>query len=321
MESFIEFIRALTGDTISLRIIVIAIAAISVGIFGLGMAYIFLSVTDPIRRRLGTTGASSSVEPNGYVVTFNTITGPLSKWLVPKENLENSPIVRNLIVAGINSPTAAQNFYAARSILLVLLPLVFLLVTQFVADLTAQYAFFGAAAAAAIGYIVPSFFVDRLVERRQKKLRNGFPDALDLMVVCIESGLGLAQAIQRVAEELSVSHPELSEEMALVNAEMRVGVENTVALRNLGDRTDLDDVRALVSTLVQTLRFGTSVADALRVYAAEFRDKRMQAAEERAAKMGVKMIFPLVFFMFPGFFLIAIGPAVIQLIKAFQYTS
>ena len=157
--------------------------------------------------------------------------------------------------------------------------------------------------------------------RSQKKLRNGFPDALDLMVVCIESGLGLAQAIQRVAEELSVSHPELSEEMALVNAEMRVGIENTVALRNLGDRTGLDDVRALVSTLVQTLRFGTSVADALRVYAAEFRDKRMQAAEERAAKMGVKMIFPLVFFMFPGFFLIAIGPAVIQLIKAFQYTS
>jgi len=321
MESIIEFIRALTGDTVSLRIIVMALAAVTVGVFGLGLAYIFLSATDPVRRRLETTSASGTLENNGHIVTFNTIAGPLSRFVVPSENLEDSPIVKNLTFAGINSPTAAQNFFAARAILLVLLPLAFVFATQFVSDLSSNMVFFGAVAAAAIGYIGPSFVLDRLVDRRQRKLRNGFPDALDLMVVCIESGLGLAQSIQRVSEELSVSHPDLSEEMALVNAEMRVGVENVVALQNLGDRTGLDDVRALVSTLVQTLRFGTSVADALRVYAEEFRDKRMQAAEERAAKMGVKMIFPLVFFMFPGFFLVAIGPAVLQLIKAFEYTS
>ena len=321
MESIIEFIRALVGDTVSLRVIVISLAAVSVGVFGLGLAYIFLSATDPVRRRVEGADLSDPLESNGHMVTFNTIAGPLSRWVVPTENLEASPIVRNLTLAGINSPTAAQNFFAARAIMMVLLPLVFLFATQFIADISSQMVFFGAVAAAGIGYVAPSFVLDKLVESRQKKLRNGFPDALDLMVVCIESGLGLAQSIQRVSEEVSVSHPELAEELALVNAEMRVGVENIVALQNLGERTGLEDVRALVSTLVQTLRFGTSVADALRVYSEEFRDKRMQAAEERAAKMGVKMIFPLVFFMFPGFFLVAIGPAVIQLINAFTYVS
>jgi tight adherence protein C len=138
------------------------------------------------------------------------------------------------------------------------------------------------------------------------------------MVVCIESGLGLGQTIDRVADELMVSHPELAEELALVNAEMRAGVESVTALKNLADRTGLEDIRGLVSTLVQTLRFGTSVADGLRVYSEEFRDKRMQNAEERAAKIGTKMIFPLVFFMFPAFFVVAVGPAVVQMIDAFS---
>jgi tight adherence protein C len=321
MESIIEFIQALTGNTLSLRVIVILLAATSVGVFGLGLAYIFLSATDPRRRRLESTSATGGVESSGQFVTFNTISGVLSRYVVPSETLDESPIIKNLTLAGLHSPTAAQNFFAIRAILTVVLPVGFILATRYSADLSANLVFFGAAAAAAIGYIGPSFVLDRLVEGRQKKLRNGFPDALDLMVVCVESGLGLAQSIQRVSEELDVSHPELSQELALVNAEMRAGVENIVALQNLGDRTGLEDVRALVSTLVQTLRFGTSVADALRVYAEEFRDKRMQAAEERAAKMGIKMIFPLVFFMFPGFFLVAIGPAVLQLIKAFEYTS
>ena len=118
--------------------------------------------------------------------------------------------------------------------------------------------------------------------------------ALDLLVVCVEAGLGLAPALQRVSDDLIVSHPELGAELALVNAEMRAGVERTQALKNLADRTGLDDIRGLVALLVQTMRFGTGVADALRIYSEEFRDKRMQAAEEQAALIGTKMIFPLV---------------------------
>jgi tight adherence protein C len=133
----------------------------------------------------------------------------------------------------------------------------------------------------------------------------------------VEAGLGLAPALQRVADEVSVSHPELGAELGLVNAEMRAGVERTQALRNLAERTGLSDIRGLVTLMVQTLRFGTGIADALRVYSEEFRDKRMQAAEEQAAKIGTKMIFPLAFCIFPSFFLVAIGPAVLAVIDVF----
>jgi tight adherence protein C len=172
-------------------------------------------------------------------------------------------------------------------------------------------------AAAAIGLIGPSYVLDKLAAARIKKLRNGFPDALDLLVVCVESGLGLAAAIQRVADELAVSHEELATELALVNAEMRVGVDRAKALKNLADRSGVDDIRGLVSLLIQTMRFGTGVAEALRVYSEEFRDKRMQMAEETAAKIGTKLIFPLVTCLFPSFFIVAIGPAVIRLIDVF----
>jgi tight adherence protein C len=163
----------------------------------------------------------------------------------------------------------------------------------------------------------PNLVLSKLVDRRIKALRNAFPDALDLLVVCVESGLGLASAIQRVADELDVSHPELAFEMSTVNAEIRAGVARERALRNLADRTGVRDIRGLVGLLVQTMKFGTSISDALRVYSEEFRDKRMQRAEEEAAKMGTKLIFPLVFCMFPILFIVAIGPSVLQIADFF----
>ncbi len=159
----------------------------------------------------------------------------------------------------------------------------------------------------------PNIVLQKLIDRRIKKLRNGFPDALDLLVVCVESGLGLAAAIQRVADELFVSHSDLAFELSTVNAEIRAGMPREQALRNLADRTGLPDIKGLVGLLVQTMRFGTSVSDALRVYSDEFRDKRMQRAEEQAAKMGTKLIFPLIFCMFPVFFIVAIGPAILRI--------
>jgi tight adherence protein C len=136
-------------------------------------------------------------------------------------------------------------------------------------------------------------------------------------VVCVESGLGLAAGLQRVALELQISYPELAAELDRVNAEMQAGMERELALRNLATRTGLADIRSLVGLLVQTMRFGTSIADALRVYSEEFRDKRVQLAEEQAAKLGTKMIFPMVLCFFPSFFVIAVGPVIIRVIRVF----
>ncbi len=196
--------------------------------------------------------------------------------------------------------------------------LLVLVAAQWMPQLSSSSVFFYAMLAAGVGMVGPNIVLRRLVESRQKRLRNGFPDALDMLVVCVEAGLGLTAAIQRVADELRFSHPELATELALVNAETRAGVEREAALKNLTERTGLDDVRGLVGLLVQTLRFGTSIADTLRVYSEEFRDKRMQKAEELAAKIGTKLIFPLVFCLFPSFFVVAIGPAVLRIIEVFS---
>jgi tight adherence protein C len=164
--------------------------------------------------------------------------------------------------------------------------------------------------------VLPNIILERLIKKRQKQIYNGFPDMLDLLITCIEAGLGLNAALNRVAEECVFSYPALAQELALVNAETRAGVERIEALKNLAARTGLEEIRSFVSFLAQSMRFGTSITDTLRIYAEEFRDKRMQRAEEMAAKVGTKMIFPLVFCILPSFFLVAIGPAILGVLKA-----
>ena len=153
--------------------------------------------------------------------------------------------------------------------------------------------------------------------KRKKRLFRGFPDALDLLVVCVEAGMGLDMAIHRVGEEIGLTHPELAEELKLLNLELRAGKTRNSALRNLSKRTDIEDVKSLVTLLIQTDRFGTSIAQALRVYSDSFRTTRYQRADEIAAKMGTKLIFPLAFCMFPSFFVVAVGPALIQIFRVF----
>ena len=148
-------------------------------------------------------------------------------------------------------------------------------------------------------------------------LRLALPDALDLLVICMEAGLGLDQALLYVGQELRIAHPELCEEFDLVNAEMHVGKTRMDALRSLATRTGVDDIQALVATLVQTDRFGTSVAQSLRIHSDDLRTKRRQRAEEMAAKTTIKMLVPLVFFIFPALFVVILGPAVISLIRIF----
>lgn len=166
-----------------------------------------------------------------------------------------------------------------------------------------------------LGYILPGMVLARLAKRRQHRIRLSLADSLDLLVVSVEAGLGLDQAIQRVGEELAFAYPDLSSELRLVNLELRAGKDRAEALRNLADRTGVDDLSALVTMLIQTDRFGTSVSQALRVHADTMRTKRRQRAEEAAAKTGVKMVFPLVLCIFPAIWVVTIGPAAIQFVK------
>ena len=167
----------------------------------------------------------------------------------------------------------------------------------------------------ALGFFLPRFFLKRALKERQRRIRLGLPDALDLTVICVEAGLALDQAMLRVGEDLQHAHPELSSEFHLFNLETRAGKPRAEALRNLAARTGVDDVRGLVGTLIQTDRFGTSVAQALRVHSDSLRTERRQRAEEQAAKTTVKMIIPLVLFVLPSLIFVTVGPAVIQLMR------
>jgi tight adherence protein C len=165
------------------------------------------------------------------------------------------------------------------------------------------------------GYFLPTLILNRLVEARQKKIREGLPDALDLLVVCVEAGQGLNAAIKRVAEDLKLSNPALSQELALVNLEINAGLERETALRNLAERTGVEEVASLCSMLIQSDRFGTSMGQALKVQSEMLRTTRRQKLEELAAKTPVKLVFPLLLFIFPALMVVIIGPAAIRIME------
>src|SRR5688572_26785873 len=166
-----------------------------------------------------------------------------------------------------------------------------------------------------VGYILPGMVLARKAKARAHRIRLSLADMLDLLVVSVEAGLGLDQALSRVGSELEFAYPELSDELRLINLELRAGKPRAEALRNLADRTGVDDLSALVTMLIQTDKFGTSVAQSLRVYSETLRTKRRQRAEEAAAKTGVKMVFPLVFCIFPAIWVVTIGPAAIKFVN------
>jgi tight adherence protein C len=168
-----------------------------------------------------------------------------------------------------------------------------------------------------LGYMLPEMWLFWKIKKRQRKLRLALPDGLDLLVVCVEVGLGLDQSLLRVAQELRIVHPELSEELQMVNLEMRVGKTRLDALRELARRTGLDELKSLVAMLIQTERFGTSIAQSLRLFSDDLRTRRRQQAEEMSAKTTVKMVPPLVFFIFPALLVVILGPAIIALMHQF----
>jgi len=273
-----------------------------------------LARTSPERRRLrqmayATPGGHSlDAERAGLVERLDPRLERVAKAL-PKSPRELGRLRRRLTFAGINSFGPAVAYSVAE----LLLPIIFAIAAF--TFLTGPMKYVGTILAALVGWMIPGFVLMRLITLQKRRIEDGLPDALDLMIVCVEAGSGLDQAILKASEELMISHPALATELQMITTEVRAGKPRLEAFKNFASRTQVDDVRALVAMLVQTDRFGTSVAQALRTHAATSRTKRRQRAEERAAKIGVKLVFPLVFFLFPAFYVVTLGPAAIQFIR------
>jgi len=320
MEYLAQFLRSLSDDPQIFRLVFTITVAIAMFIFGLGIIYLMSSAFNPVKRRLHLIG-SNSAEDQEAASTSNLPSGfePLAGLTMPRKDWERNKISQLLVHAGIRIPNAITIFYAAKTVLIILLPGSVLFLASIFPKYSTQQVAFAMILAIFLAVTVPDAILQSLARRRKKRLRNGFPDALDLLVVCTEAGLGLNQAIDRVAREIEDNYPDLSQELGLVNVEIRAGVKREVALRDLANRTGLEDIKGLVALLTQSMRLGTGVADTLRIYAEEFRDKRMQLAEEIAAKIGTKMIFPLVICLFPGFFVVILGPAYLKIIGMFGH--
>jgi tight adherence protein C len=287
---------------------------ISVGLItGLGTSFL-VARTAPERRRLreataGAGGASPFVDRIWLTEQLNPTLQSIASKL-PMSAKDMSRLRRRLASAGIYSFRAAVIF----SVLQLALPVLF--AGAVLSQLHDSSGWALAAIMAAVGYLAPSLMLGRLVAQRKKRIEDGLPDALDLIIVCVEAGCSLDQGILKTTEELEISHPDLAAEMGTITTEVRAGKPRIEAFKNFAARTGVDDVRALVAMLVQTDRFGTSIAAALRTHAATSRQKRRQRAEERAAKVGVKLVFPLVFFLFPAFYVVTLGPAVILFMRS-----
>lgn len=273
-------------------------------------------VTDRLSHLVGMRGKPSAAIVEGLLPRRQTPVERIVKpfqYILPRSPAEVSVLQTRLIRAGYRDRLAVNNFYAAKVLIPVSLALL--------ATGTGLYQmgpFFVYAVSVGLGFLLPDFWLGKRISARQRKIRIGLPEALDLMVICTEAGLGLDQTLYRVAEELKISQPEIREELLLINLEQKAGRPREAALKNFAARINIDSVRSLATTLIQADSFGTSISKTLRVYSDALRTQRRQQAEEMAAKTTVKLVFPLVLFIFPSIFVVALGPAMITMFEGFS---
>lgn len=278
------------------------------------MASWWLVDNTAVRRRLrAVVHSSTSGVVKGYAALADAPDPALSRLsrLIPKSPKEMSRLQRRLTRAGYPHYKAVVLFALSE----MLVPLA--LAISAIAILGVRNGTFQAMVFGALGYVAPGLYLGRRTRMRQKAIQNGLPDALDLLTVCVEAGSALDQALTKTSEELHIAHPALAEELRMIVTETRAGKSRLEAFRNFSQRTGVEDVRTLVSMLSQTDRFGTSISDALRVQAETSRTKRRQRAEERANKVGVKLVFPLVLCLFPALYVVCFGPVVVKIARVF----
>ena len=290
-------------------VIFVLIAAL----FSFGGVRLWIKPKEAIERVAGTGLGGHEAAPVHPSLLFHDLVKRLGN-MVPASPKDVTVMQRRLIRAGYRNPNALKVLYGAKAIFAVLLPVV---MTLAVLNSSAQQSnkVVAILAAVAVGFFGPNEYVRMAAKRRQKQIQRGLANSLDLMVVCVESGLGLDQAIMQVAKELEHAHPEISEELAIVNLELKAGKRRAEALRNLADRTAVEDLKKLVAVLIQADRFGTGVAQSLRAHSDYMRVQARQIAEEKAAKLGVKLVFPIFFCILPSLFVVTVGPIVMKIMR------
>jgi tight adherence protein C len=259
----------------------------------------------PESRSLSSTLKNARASLGNVVERFDTV--------LPRSNAEASVMERQLIRAGFRNDSAVKLFYGGKFLVMVIFCVVAL-----VSGLAKFNYFFVLLFALGLGFLAPDFWLERRIASRQSEIRRGLPDLLDLLVVCVEAGLSLDQATARTTQEMNRSYSPLSDELGVVVLEQRAGCPRADAWRHLADRTDVDSVRSVVSMLIQSELFGTSIARTLRVHSETLRTQRIQQVEEQAAKTGIKILFPLVLCIFPNLFLVTLGPAIMLMMDSFK---
>jgi tight adherence protein C len=276
-------------------------------LYFLGMKF-WISPQNVVERVLGEVRQGETKHPS---LAFRDALAKLGN-LVPASPADLSNVGKRLYKAGFRSPSALKIFLGLKVLLTALLPAAMWLVLHQL-GVTGDNRILLLVMAAGLGYASPGEIVNYMVKRRKRRIEKALPNALDLLVVCVESGLGLDQAIMQVSREMQAGYPEISSEFAICNLEMRHGKRRAEALRNLGERTGIDDMKKLVSTLVQADRFGTSIAQTLRTHSEFMRITARQRAEEKAAKIGIKLVFPIFFCILPSLFVVTVGPVLVRI--------
>ena len=307
---------------------ILILALMFLVIFGVAVVAMLLLSGDPVKARLsglderasgagggaGLAGAAAD-DGEGWLERVARFAAPLAKLSVPAEGWESSPMRLRFINAGWRDPSTPGIFNAGKTMLTVGLPLLVYILLPSNPARSGAVMFLYIVGAASLGYYAPDFYLKRRVSYRQREIFESFPDALDLMTVCVEAGLAMDAALARVGAEIGLKSPILAEELQLVTLEMRAGSAKEKALRNLALRTGVEDVDALAKMLIQADRFGTSVGLALRIQSEQLRTRRRQLIEENAAKIATKLLFPLIFCIFPALLVVLLGPAALQIMK------
>lgn len=273
----------------------------------LGMRF-WLSPQNVVDRVMGEARSSDASHPS---LAFRDALQKLGE-LVPSSPADLSVVEKRLYAAGFRTPAALKTFLGIKAVATLGLPLLTWLVCS-QAGVSSDNRLILAVMAAGLGFMAPGEILQYMIKARRKRIQKALPNALDLLVVCVESGLGLDQAIMQVSRELQTGYPDLSSELAITNLEMRHGTRRADALRNLGERTGVEDVKKLVGTLVQADRFGTSIGQTLRTHSEFMRLTARQRAEEKAAKVGIKLVFPIFFCILPSLFVVTVGPVVVTI--------
>lgn len=288
-------------------------------IFAIAALALLAMVRDPVKARLsGLDGVDARLRPSGsdWLERLSRFAEPLAKLAVPAEGWEASPQRIRFINAGWRDSATPGLFHAGKAVLTIGLPLLVFMLLRHDPQRAGSVTFLWLVGAAACGYYAPDLVLKRRIALRQREIFESFPDALDLMTVCVEAGLAMDAALARVGAEIGLKSPVLAEELQLVTLELRAGSAKDKALRNLTLRTGVEDVDALVKMLIQADRFGTSVGAALRIQSEQLRTRRRQLVEEKAAKIATKLLFPLIFFIFPALLVVLLGPAALQIMRS-----